>query len=86
MKIQLASDLHLEFLRESAQQVRIRDALVGEAALVLESEYILDHAYVDALLRHRSRPLKGARLCPAVGSYATSAPTVDPAEPRSRSR
>ena len=61
----------------------LRNALVGEPALQLESEYVLDHAYVHALLRHRSRPSKGARLCPAVGSYATSAPTADPVRHRS---
>jgi hypothetical protein len=38
------------------------------------------------LLRHRSRPSKGARLCPAVGSYATSAPAIDQARLSSRNQ
>ena len=42
----------------------LRDALVRQAALVLESEYVLDHAYVHALLRHRSRP-KGREAMPS---------------------
>ena len=52
------------------------DPVVRQAALVLESENVLDHAYVHALLRHRLSGQKAVRLCPAVGSYATSAPTA----------
>ena len=36
-----------------------RNGCVRQVALVLESEYVLDHAYVHALLRHRLRPSKG---------------------------
>jgi hypothetical protein len=52
-----------------------RDGLMRERGAVLESEDVLDHAYVHSLLRHRRSGQKVVALCRRGGSYATSALT-----------
>jgi hypothetical protein len=52
-----------------------RDGLMRERGAVLESEDVLDHAYVHSLLRHRRSGQKAVTLCRRGGSYATPAPS-----------
>jgi hypothetical protein len=49
---------------------------VRQAAVVLQSQDVLDHAYVHALLRHRLSGQKARRLGHSGGSHAT--PDADP--------